>query len=362
MKKILVVSTSPVLMNGIIVVIKNYYSRFNKDKFDIEFVFPSVIVDNLYDEIKDIGKVHIIGRNIKNIIMYVLRMYKLMRHNKYDVMHVHGNSSTIFFELLAAKLAGVKVRIVHSHNTTCSNKTLHSFLHPMFRVLYTHAFACGKEAGKWMFKNGEFIVINNGIELNKYRFDRNIRNNLRKKLNLEDKIVLGHVGGFHHQKNHDFLIDMISNLYNENSKYHLVLVGGGVRFEEIKSLVEKKGLINAVTFVGIVNNPYEYYQMFDVFVLPSFYEGLPLVAVEAQASGLPCVISDAVSPGVELTKLVHFCGLHSGVSGWTDLIWNLKNDKREEESNNAICSLRNAGFDITENVRSLEAFYENAIG
>lgn len=360
--KILVVSTVGVTANGIIVVLKNYYSRINKEKFKVDFVFPRARDEKLKKEFESMANVEVFPRGLKNIPSYMFKLYKLIKENKYDIVHVHGNSATMVFEMLAAAVGGVKVRIVHSHNTECSSKRLHSLLNPLFKRLYTHTFACGEKAGAWLFGDGKARIIKNGVDLDKFKFDDDARQKIRDELNVSDKIVIGHIGVFNEQKNHVFLIDIFEALYKKNQNCHLVLVGSGEKFEEIKELVGRKGLTDAVTFAGIVRNSNEFYQAFDAFVLPSLFEGLPLVSVEAQASGLPCIIADTVSEEAKVTELVEFLSLETSPDKWADAILSKVSEKdRKEVSQRAVVDLTEAGFDIVKNVEDLEKIYEEML-
>lgn len=358
MKKILVVSTVKLTMDGIINVLKNYYFRMNKNKFEIEYVFPAVSNQHLYEEFVSSYKVNLITRTVKTLPMYVYKLFRLIKQNKYDIVHIHGNSATMAFELIAAFFAGTKVRIVHSHNTTCSSKFMHKVLSPFFKKLYTNAFACGEMAGNWLFGKDKFKIINNGVDLSRFSYNKTTRNDLRKQLHLENKTIIGHVGAIVKQKNHEFLIDVMEQLYKKDKSFHLLLVGNGSKREEIEQLVIQKGLQEAVTFAGIISNTNDYYQAFDVFVLPSLYEGLPLVSVEAQASGLPCFISDTVSKEAGVTSFVQFYSLNSSSEEWADAIIRTQTGNREENSIQGVALLKEAGFDIEENVKSLEVFYE----
>ena len=164
--------------------------------------------------------------------------------------------------------------------------------------------ACSKEAGEWLFGNTQFIVLNNGIDVSKYVFNQNIREEYRKILGFSDELVLGHVGRFSNQKNHNFLIDIFYEIIKINKKSKLILIGTGELENEIKEKVESLSLKEKVIFLGARADVNKIMQAMDVFILPSLFEGLPVVGVEAQASGLPCIISDTVSKDVKITDSV----------------------------------------------------------
>lgn len=184
---------------------------------------------------------------------------------------------------------------------------------------------CSDTASPWFFRqkiihSDKYKVIPNAIDVDQYKRNDEIRAVMRKKYKLEDKIVVGHVGRFHFQKNHSFLIDVFEHLAKQNEKYRLILIGQGMLENDIKKLVEQKGLEQKVIFCGVQSDISKFYQMMDCFVLPSLFEGLGIVALEAQACSLPCVLSDQVPRMVKVNDNVSFLSLKSDLSEWVDVI------------------------------------------
>ena len=345
--KVLMVFTSKFHYTGITKVVMNYYEQLKKnDDIIIDFVVPNEIDEKLKESIDfNKSKVKVLPMKLrrKRVLRYIIELSNFIKSEKYDIVHVHGSSSIMATELFAAKLAGCKVRIAHSHNTVTEHKLLHYILYPLFNMLYTDAFACGEAAGKWLFKNKKFTIINNAQCIDKFIFNENIRKDYRDKYKLNDKIVIGHVGAFNYQKNHEFLIDVFNELTKKNDKYFLVLIGEGPLFEEVKEKVYKFNLKDKVLFVGKTLYVNEWLNAMDVMVLPSRYEGLPNVLIEWQISGLPCLISNNITSSVAITDLVHFCELDTKM--WIqelnniDFNLNRKNSLYMEQ-------IRNAGYDI----------------
>ena len=215
MKKIkIAMLASNLELNGISAVIMNYCRNIDLDKFEITIFAGNDINPNYRRELEKIG-ISIIQLPSKRLskIKYYRALKNSMKRNYFDMIHVHGNSAVMAFDLEIAKLKGIKVRIAHSHNTVCPNMKLHKLLNPIFKRLYTNAFACGEEAGKWIFKNQSFEVINNGINVNKYTFDESIRNNVRKELNIkEDEILIGHIRKNKLSKKSDIFIRYIRKI------------------------------------------------------------------------------------------------------------------------------------------------------
>ena len=235
----------------------------------------------------------------QNPIEHYRELKRSISCKHYDIIHVHGNSSLMAIELFIAKQAGIKVRIAHSHNSVCPNMTLHNILNLYFRKLYTHALACGTLAGDWLFGKGNFQVIPNGFNTEKFYFDPLARDLIRKKLGLENKIVIGHVGRFNFQKNHQYLIKIFEKIAASKTDVYLLLIGIGPDYEKIEEIISKSLYKNRIILYGETREVGAIYSAMDVFVLPSRYEGLPVVLLEAQISGLPCVVSDKVTREVD---------------------------------------------------------------
>ena len=356
MIKILMINTVRYKLNGISSVIMNYYKNMDKDSLEFHFISIGDMCEE-YKEFFESNNLKIFEFKRKNPLNYFLNIYKLAKSNQYDIVHVHGNSSTMAVELLACKLAGVKVRIAHSHNTTTAHPFVHKSLYPLFKSSYTHGFACGEEAGKWLFKNDDFIEIKNGINLKQYAFDRDIRNTYRSKINVEDEIVIGHVGNFVEQKNHTFILDLFNELIKENNKYKLLLISDGYLFEDMKQKAKDLGIEDSVIFLGKTTEVYNYLMAMDVFILPSLYEGFPVVLVEAQASGIQCIVSDKVDKKVNFVDLVDFLPIDN-TQEWVKYLLDLDlKENRDLVSKKNIETMIQNGFDIYENAKIMKQLY-----
>ena len=261
-------------------------------------------------------------------------------------------------ELVAARLAGCKVRIAHSHNTTCENQKADKILRPFFNRNYTTAFACGQDAGRWMFGKRKFTIIPNGRNLKKYEYDTKKRTEYRNKLGIpSDALVIGHVGRFNRQKNHEYLLRVFSEFYKKNRKSYLVLVGTGEKVGEIKNLVKELELENNVIFTGVIENVSDYLSAFDIMLLPSLYEGLPLVVIEWQIAGLPCIVSDTVTRECAITPLVKFESIESKPKVWAADVENLILQDREQSKRATFEEIKMAGYDIESGAEKLKQMY-----
>ena len=356
--KILIVNTCSYKRNGITTVIINFFRAMDKTGLQIDFVATNQNTDAWFKEevSKSGSQFYTLDRSTKHLIRYIRQLYNIMRH--YDVVHAHGNSGTLAIEMLAAKKANVKLRIAHSHSTTCTSKIADQLLKPVLYRCCNGRLACGKDAGKWLFGKRTFEVINNGIDSKKYAFNADIRESIRKKLSLNQEKVIGHVGGFFEAKNHVFLIQLFEKIYLQDKSYKLLLIGDGERKEEVEYIVEKKGLKEAVIFIGSVPNVNEYLNAMDLIVMPSLYEGIPLTLIEEQANGLPCIVSDGITKEVDKTGLVQFLSLNDDSQVWIDAIRKtISSKKRERASLDAIESIQSSGYDIQNQANRLKNYY-----
>ena len=274
------------------------------------------------------------------------------------MIHVHQDcmSSVI---LKIAKKCGVRVRIAHSHSASQTKNikfVIKKIYQKQIHKYATKLLACGNDAGKWMFQGVEFEVLNNAIDASLYRYDEIARNEMRKQLEIaEDTFLVGHVGNFTVPKNHLFLLDVFKQIRSKiNAK--LLLVGDGSLRTEIEAKIEQEHLEDDVILTGVRKDVPALLQVMDVFVFPSTYEGLPMTLIEAQAAGLPCVISDKVSLECKKTNLVQQIALDEGADAWAKIVISAKEIKREKTYE----EIKASGYDIQENAKRLQQFYLQA--
>ena len=356
--RVLVVESTMFGFDGISNVVANYYKYQDHNRIHMDLVTLNSVDDSFKEKLSLHGSYnYILPYRNQNPFKYILELISIIKKGQYQIVHVHGCSATMAVEMLAAKIAGVKIRISHSHNTKCDHIKADKILRPFFYLLCNVGFACGKEAGEWMFPSREFSVISNGIDLEKFQYNETVRNEMRKENGLEGKFVLGHVGRFSKQKNHEKLIDIFSEMAKIDKDAKLVLVGDGELKTEIQKRVEKEEL--DVIFVGTTNEVEKWLQAMDVLVFPSLFEGLPLVLIEAQASGLPCVLSDTVSPETKITDLVEFVNLDKPSGKWVQAIEKMRSKyNRSARTENVKEQIKTAHFDIKMNCQDLAQKYE----
>lgn len=358
--KILQIPTGGLFSDGILSCIVEYMTAMDKSGMDIRVLATNNPEESIIQRVEKSGcKVVSIPYRKKNIIKYFFELRRYIAKEKIDIVHVHGSSAIMSVELLAAKLAGCKVRIAHSHNTTCENKKADQILRPLFDKLYTESFACGQEAGKWMFGSKSFTVIPNGRSLQKYEYNSEKRVQYRNKLNVPaDAFIIGHVGRFNAQKNHEYLIRIFAEFHKKKTNAYLVFIGTGDTVDKTKRQVIELGLENRVIFTGAINNVPDYLSAFDVMLLPSLYEGLPLVVIEWQISGLPCIISDTITKECAITSLVKFESIKASPAVWAGDIEAVTVDDRSTNKDKIFCEVKAAGYDIDEETKNLKAKYK----
>ena len=363
--KLLVINANAIGPDGITNVIRNLFCGMDKTDIQTDVVTinePGDAFRAMFEA--EGGCVHVIPRSIKHPFRYVNALRRWIKAEKYDLIHVHGSSATLVLEMLAAWMAGCKVRIAHSHNTSCRQKWVHYLLRGLFRRLCTHRLACGEAAGRWMHGERPFQVVNNGVDTRRFAFQECARAAVRQQYAIgPQEILLGHVGYFNEVKNQGFLVDVLHALTETDRSYRLMLVGEGEYLEKVKQKAQDLGVQDKVIFPGKTNQVAEILSAFDLYVMPSILEGLPLSLIEAQANGLPCVISTNITQEVNKTGNVTFLPLEEGAAFWADTLHSLTLPQdRNKASEQAIEKIKECGYDIGTGAAWLKEYYYKAVG
>ena len=363
MRKILIIITTDfVPFGGLTTVMMNYYRALDKSKYSFDFASTNHDIDHsLLAELRKNGsEYYCLGNRKRNLITYIQNLRNLIKAKQYDIIHVNSNSATAAIELLIAKQLNVSKRIVHNHTSECDHKLIHKLLYPAFKHSYTDAVAVSKKAGAWIFPDGVFTVLNNGINTDRYRFSQKKREIIRNRYGVDDKtIVIGHLGKIYKPKNHRFLIDIFEAYHSDVHNSILLLVGDGEMRNEIEQIVLEKGLKNCVIFAGMQKEVENYLSAMDVFVFPSLWEGMPLSVIEAQASGLHCIISDSIDKDVCLTDYIQSLSIEVNPCVWANCIKELQVLNRVESSQINIQKIKEANYDSNVNSISLENIYDS---
>ena len=353
---------------GVEAVVMNYYRHIDRKKIQFDFICDNDSTNIPYDEIERLGGKVILVPPYQKLPSYIKKLKRLFKENNYKIVHSNINALSVF-PLYAAKKARVPIRIAHSHSTTnkaeWKKNILKQALRPFSKVYATHYVCCSELAGRWLFGDktydkGLVYLLNNAIDLDKYKYDEIVRKNKRKELDIsDDTFVIGHIGRFVEQKNHRFLIDIFNEIHKKKNNSLLLLAGQGPLMEEIKEKVNKLGLVDSVWFLGQRKDANELYQVFDLFLLPSLYEGLPVVGVEAQASGNLCYLSDDMTKETKVLDSTVFMSLNNTAEEWADSI--LK-DVKKYKKHDTKKEVSKYGFNIKFEAGKLEKKYNEFLG
>lgn len=358
--KILTMTTSGLgKKDGISTVILDYYSYFDKERYQLDIIASGEYNYELVTEFQKIGvNVRCLPSRRVSVIKYIEALSNLLKNEKYDAVYLHGSSAIMSIELILAKIHGVKIRAVHSHNTTCNHKKADKLLRPLFYRNYTVALACGTDAGNWLYGERPFDIIKNGRNVDVYRFNANKRAKIRQQLEVSDNtLLIGHVGNFNEQKNQRYLVSVLKEIVNVNTNVKLFLMGDGATKPTIMNMVAEEQLDGFVVFTGSISNVPDMLQAMDVMLLPSIHEGLPLVVIEWQIAGLPCILSDKVTKECAYTDLVHFLALDDP-KVWAKQTLTIAVTDRENSSEELLNKTKEYGYDLRENANKLQKYFE----
>ena len=360
-------------LGGIETYLIEQFRHLDKSKIDYDFVNITGEYSICYeDEILASGsKIFKVVSRHKNPLLHYWQWFNILLQNKgiYDVIVLNTNSLEYVFPLVLGKIFGIPVRVIHSHNSGFENKQglARRLLVGMNKKLLAWSanlrFACSQFAGQWMFKDNPYHVIYNAIDIHKYDADPIVREETRNALGLHTELTLLHVGRFSYQKNHSFLLDIFKGVHRIQPDSVLLLVGDTTEESEFLTEVKRKikayGLENVVRLLGRRDDVNKIMQAADVLVMPSFFEGLTVVGIEAQASDLPLLLSDTVTKELGLLPSTQFISLEAGPTAWAEAIVNSKQHNRQSRYE----ELKAAGYDIgneTERVEKLliDAYHE----
>lgn len=371
MKKVLcVIMTKFFEGGGLTSVMMNYYRELwsnpnLSEQFTIDFLSHDSITPELQAEIESHGSTYysIPGRR-DNPIGHYHELSKILRRNQYDVLHFNCNSGMDALELVVAKRF-VPNRICHIHCSSPKYPFAHLMLKGLMNRAYTQAVAVSQDAGDWMFgRETNYIILNNAIKTDRFAYDEEKRREMRDRIGISDStFVVGNVGRMssNNPKNHGYLIEAFAAASEVNENMRLMIIGDGALLDRWKDLTKRLGIEDRVIFEGFKTNIDEYMQAFDLFCFPSQSEGLGMVAIEAQASGLPCMISSEVPKEVELAESIERIGItHEEMTLWSSTIlshsWERDTD-RGTSSLKAREAIKAGGYDVTTEVLKLINLY-----
>ena len=357
----------PAVNGGTEAYAKNYYMHIDRTKVQFDFLVEneSKIINK--SDVEALGGHIVIIPSYRNPLNYVQTLTKIFKENKYDI--VHSNMNTLsYFTLKAAKRAGIKVRIAHSHSTSnpkeFTRNMIKNTLKPFSKKYATDYFACSELAGRYLFGDKTFdkglvTVINNGIDINKFKYNEEYNISIRKELNIDPNTkVIGHVGRFVHQKNHFYLIDIFNEIHKLDSNTKLLLLGDGPLKEEVETKVHTLGLDDSVIFAGTKQDIYKYYSVMNLFIFPSLYEGLGLTGVEAQVSGLYCLVSSNITRELATTANIEFMDIKDSPQAWASRAIEVLSNNTIDRSM-TYKEIEGTKFDIDNEANKLVGYYQD---
>lgn len=366
-KRILVVLPCITQANGVSSYALNYYKKLDDSLIYMDFLVMKRSDKKCYESfLKNGNRIYELVKEKETVGAYIKRIDEFFKENasNYDIIHCHVYNSGAFV-LHSAKKYGIKNRILHSHATissdVLSHRIVNSFLIPISRMYATDYFACSNLAGKFLFGKKRFKVINNAIEIENYTFNKEIRDEVRKELGLENCFVIGNVGRLCNQKNQQFLLEIFIKVKEKAKNAKLLIIGDGDLENDLKNFVKEKRIEESVAFLGSRKDVAKLYNAMDVFCLTSLYEGLPVVGIEAQSNGVPCVFSNTITNEVKITSNVDFLSLKENIDNWADTILKYKNNAdrgskkikipKEYDIDSASIELQNIYLEIARNER-----------
>lgn len=347
----------------------NLYRRVDRSLLQFDFLVHTHEKCTFDEEVESLGgRIFRIPSRRESILENRKRLKSFFDENsEYRIVHQHVSSLTYLEPLKAAMKNGVRTRILNCHSTNEGGLFIHKYLHNLNRLTLSkyanYIFVSSGSVASWLFGekkvlNSTYRIMKYGIDTSRFAFRRDIRNSIRSSLGIEENMVIGHLGRFAYPKNHLFLIDIFRVLHERRKDAVLLLVGDGELREEIRRRIVDLGLEGSVIFTGIVEDQAPYLLAMDVFVFPSHYEGFPLSLLEAQASGLPCVISDSVTSQARVTENVSFLSLKAPPEFWSDKIESIALSK-QHRSDSAVV-VEKEGYDIDNIAAELQHFYLEA--
>lgn len=349
--------------SGACAVIMNYYRHMDHRKVQFDFMVHEAPDEELQKKIMENGsKIYQMpSLSMRNMLLYPKALKKFFEeHRDYQVVHGNIPNASAFY-LRAARRAGVPVRILHAHSARGADKVwkrIRNYL--LSRIGVCHAntyFACSKTAAVYLFGKdiSHVHMVKNAIEVETYRFNQEKRAEYREKLHVDDDtLLLGHVGRFSEEKNHLFLLEVLYEVRQRGVDCKLLLVGDGEKRKEIENHARELGVWDAVICTGVVNHVGDYLNAMDVFLLPSLFEGLPVVGIEAQCNGLPCLFSDRITREAGILSNVRYLPIRDATM-WAEELGNEKQDRVSD----AWKKIVRAGYSIRHEAKKLEEFLKN---
>lgn len=364
MKKILI-PTGNLARNGTETFIMNMYRNLNLEEFKVDFLLASIDPNGYADEARELGsKFYVIPSRSKNPVKHYLGLWRFFKKHahEYTALHTCISSFSEITELQMAKHFGIPIIITHAHSSSCLSKFT-SFMHHWHQKVITRYanryLACSESAYKWFYEGvvprDKAEVIRNGINVDRFEYNEDVRQQIRKQYDIDEgTLVFGHVGRFSDVKNHKHLVNVLAEMVKVEPNVRLLLVGEGENMPAVKAQANDLGVASKIIYVGQQTNVAPFLQAMDCFIMPSLYEGLPFVLVEAQAAGLPFVASTGISTESDILGHAKFISLQAPLNEWVDETLTLVKAYKRFNTKDIIVR---AGYSIKNTARRMEQIY-----
>lgn len=355
---------------GVAAMLSNYCAKADKEKLTFDFLaLKNQCFEQYRDELEANGWnlycLDLQENGLKRMVRLIWRLSIFVRRQRYDVVHINiGSFFPVLFCAAASRIGGARIIVAHSHSTgiySPRKRFMADMCKPLLTIFATDYCACSKKAAENLFskrviQNEKYKIVRNAIESEKFKFNPLVRKEIRMELGIGDELVIGHVGRFVDAKNHAFLLDIFSEIKKKMPHTKLLLVGDGQLRSEIEAKADGLGIYNDVIFTGQRKDTHKYYWAMDVFVMPSLYEGFPIVSLEAQCAGLPCYVSDTVPDEVNISDLYRSFSLKKGHRDIAvQIIRDIEHFSNRKDMSETV---RRNGYELQDNVRLFEELYE----
>lgn len=361
MKKILVIGLTE-RMGGVETFIYNTTIFSNKEHIQYDYLIHGAGHAQFQKQLSafygDNEHFHFVSHFKSKPLKTIKELYSFYRTHHYDAIHLQtGATFEIVYCFPYNFIFGIDV-ITHSHNGNGFSNFQNAIFRPILNFCTKKKLACSKIAAEWLFgkhKGKNVEVIKNGIDVNRFAFSEDKREKMRKQYGVTDKFVIGHIGRFSEQKNHKFILEIYEEILKKDKQSVLFLIGTGELFSVIKNLANEKHLTDKIIFVNTTSTPEDFYCLFDAFLMPSLYEGLPIVGIEAQCSGVDCYFSNNISPEIAISDCCHIISLKESANKWASKI--IEGCKRNHNRRLYSDIVSRAGFNVHQVTARLEQIY-----
>ena len=342
--------------------VMNLYEHIDREQFPFDFVVHKQQAGDYTERIEELGgKSYLLSRLTRNPIQNLLGIYRLVKENHYDIVIRHTPNALIAPQLLAARLAGAHT-ICHAHSETDKQKVLHVLGKGLLKIAAERRIACSVNAGKWMFGKQHYEIVHNAVDISLFQYSREKEERIRNEFQLGERHIYGHVGNFVWSKNHLLMLHIFKEIQKQDPEAVLIFVGQGTMQKEIEEEIQKLSLQNSVILTGVRKDVPALMSAFNMLLFPSVYEGLPLTLIEAQAAGLPCLISDSITKDVIVTEgLVKSYSLDKQPEEWAAEAVQMVRENSDAIRECQREQIVKAGYDLDELVKWYQDYFTQII-